>query len=87
MEALIRVVLEIAQVDGQVDQDVLGHIPGIGVLQAPSQAPGVDFSPIVRDEFRPDSRIGGSLVDPAEQRRPGRGNSALLPFTPRQGKS
>jgi hypothetical protein len=56
-EAARRVVGEIAQLLGELHQDDLGHVLGVGVLQLPLPAPAVDVPPVTLDE-----RVPGGLV-------------------------
>ena len=57
-EAPRRVIREVGQVPDQLEQDHLRDVLGIGILEPPPQAPGVDLWAVSVDERRPGRLIG-----------------------------
>src|SRR5262249_59744654 len=66
-EATARVVDEGAELDGEQDQDLLGNILGVGLLEAPPPAPGQDPRPVPADEVVPGRWVVGRAPEAAQQ--------------------
>ena len=56
----------------QFGEHLLGYILGVGLLEAPLSAPGVDAGAVAEHERTPGRPIRGVLAQPAEQRGAGR---------------
>jgi hypothetical protein len=62
-EAAGRVVGEVGQVSDELEQDHLGDVLGVGVLELPPQAPGMDLRPVAVDERRPGGLIARVVAE------------------------
>ena len=52
-ETALRIVGEVAELAGKLQQDLLGDVLGVGVLQPPLSAPAVNVTAVVLDELVP----------------------------------
>ena len=52
-ETALGIVGEIAELAGKLQQDLLGYVLGVGVLQPPLPAPAVNVTAVVLDELVP----------------------------------
>src|SRR5262249_41775242 len=66
-EAARRVVGESTQLLGELHQDVLGHVLGVGVLELPLPAPAVEVPPVTLDEHVPGCLVRRVLPQPRQQ--------------------
>src|SRR5207237_1350212 len=64
-EAARGVVVEVAHLLGQLQQHVLGHVLGVGLLKVPPPAPLVDAGAVMLDKGIPDRLIGRVPAEPA----------------------
>src|SRR5262245_66317357 len=76
-ETARRVVGENAQPLGELHQDVLGHVLGVGVLELPLPAPAVDVPPVTLDERVPGGLVRRVLPQPRQQGDARRGERAV----------
>src|SRR5437899_2390350 len=65
----LGVVREIAELAGELQQNLLGHILRIGVLQSPLSAPAVNVTAVVLNELVPSGFIRRVVSKPREQSR------------------
>src|SRR5262249_11538499 len=89
-EAARGVVGEGAQLPGELRQDVLGHVLGVGVLQLPPPAPAVDVPAVMLDELVPAGLVRRVLPQPRQQAAAGRGERGIYHdgyYPPGGGKS
>lgn len=56
-ETPARLVLEVAEAGDQLEQHMLGHVLGVGILEAPDPAPSIDLPAVMLDELGPGGRI------------------------------
>ena len=67
-KAAARVVLELAKGREELDEHLLGDVVGVGVLQAPGQAPAANPWLVLLEEEPPGLRVVGIALKPLEQR-------------------
>ena len=80
-EAPRRVVGEVGQVSDELEQDHLCDVLGVGVLELPSQAPGVDLRAVAVDERRP-GRLIARVVAQGHQDADARAAAGCLGHDP-----
>src|SRR5262249_5451852 len=66
-EAPRRVVLEVLQLLGQLEEDDLGDVLGVGRLEGPGATPAVDLAAVVFHELAPGGLVVRAQLQPAEQ--------------------
>ena len=68
-ETALGVVCEIAKLAGKFQQDLLGYVLGVGVLQPPLPAPAVNVTSVVLHELVPSGVVRRIMPKPREQSR------------------
>src|SRR5262245_58557266 len=82
-----RVVGESTQLLRELEQDILGHVLGIRVLELPLPAPAVDVPAVMLHELVPGALVRRVLPQQSEQRQAGRGKSFRHRYYSPRGKN
>ena len=64
---LRRVVLKVVHPRRELEEHLLGHVLGVGLLHPPGLAPRVDVAAVPADELRPGGRVTGGGPEPPQQ--------------------
>jgi hypothetical protein len=68
-EAAFGIVFEITQFSRELQENLLGYVLGVGILQSPLPAPAIDVSAVMLDELIPCDLIRRVAAKPQEQSR------------------